>query len=257
MKIYVDLVLSLNFFIDFLILYGVNKTLKENRKIINLLKGALFGSLTVLILFLKLNKIEIIIYKIVISILINLITFGFKNIKKDIIYFYLISIIIGGSLYLIDINNKIEINGLIYTNNGRSLNKLVIIISIPLIILETLKELKSKKYINSNIYQVKIFIDKKTYSLKALLDTGNNLKDPIMKRPVLIINNTYNINNNKKIVYVPYKALNTTGIIKCFRPDKIEIKKKKKKNILIGQSNDSLNINNVDCILPSKLKEEL
>ena len=252
MKIYVDLVLSLNFFIDFLILYGVNKTLKENRKIINLLKGALFGSLTVLILFLKLNKIEIIIYKIVISILINLITFGFKNIKKDIIYFYLISIIIGGSLYLIDINNKIEINGLIYTNNGRSLNKLVIIISIPLIILETLKELKSNKYINSNIYQVKIFIDKKTYSLKALLDTGNNLKDPIMKRPVLIINNTYNINNNKKIVYVPYKALNTTGIIKCFRPDKIEIN-----NILSGQSNDSLNINNVDCILPSKLKEEL
>ena len=223
MKIYVDLVLSLNFFIDFLILYGVNKTLKENRKIINLLKGALFGSLTVLILFLKLNKIEIIIYKIVISILINLITFGFKNIKKDIIYFYLISIIIGGSLYLIDINNKIEINGLIYTNNGRSLNKLVIIISIPLIILETLKELKSNKYINSNIYQVKIFIDKKTYSLKALLDTGNNLKDPIMKRPVLIINNTYNINNNKKLVYVPYKALNTTGIIKCFRPDKIKV----------------------------------
>ena len=257
MKIYVDLVLSLNFFIDFLILYGVNKTLKENRKIINLLKCALFGSLTVLILFLKLNKIEIIIYKIVISILINLITFGFKNIKKDIIYFYLISIIIGGSLYLIDINNKIEINGLIYTNNGRSLNKLVIIISIPLIILETLKELKSNKYINSNIYQVKIFIDKKTYSLKALLDTGNNLKDPIMKRPVLIINNTYNINNNKKIVYVPYKALNTTGIIKCFRPDKIEINNKVFKNILIGQSNDSLNINNVDCILPSKLKEEL
>ena len=57
--------------------------------------------------------------------------------------------------------------------------------------------------------------------------------------------------------YVLYKALNTEGIIPCIKPDKIMINNKQIKNYLVGLATDKFTIDNVNCILPNKLKEDL
>ena len=81
--------------------------------------------------------------------------------------------------------------------------------------------------------------------------------DPYKKRSVLIVNSSIKMDLGEKFIYVSYKALNNTGVIKCYCVDKVVINNKDFYDCLVGISNDELNINNVNCILPGKFKEEL
>ena len=69
MTIYLDLVFLINLLMDFYILTGVKFLLKLQTKLIRIILGSLVGSLSLLLLFLKLNTLEINIYKIIISII--------------------------------------------------------------------------------------------------------------------------------------------------------------------------------------------
>lgn len=256
MKIYLDLVFLINFLIDFIILFATKCILKETTKIIRILLGSIVGSLSILLLFISLNSFSLFVLKLLLSILIILTTFGRRNFFKNFIYFYLISIILGGALYLLDISYTYENKGLIFFSNGLSLNIIIIIIISPIIIYLYISELKSYKNKYSNIYNTEIYINNKIYKLKSMLDTGNNLKDPITKKSVILLNSNIKI-NKRKFIYVPYKALNTEGIIKCFKPDRVIINDKLFSNCLIGISKDKFCLEDIDCILPNCFKEDL
>ena len=103
MKVYLDSLLILNLFIDYFILYGTKKLLKRKTSIKRLILGSIIGSLTTFTIFLKLTSLKLLVIKLVLSIFIILVTFGKKNFIENIFYFYIISIIIGGLLYLINI----------------------------------------------------------------------------------------------------------------------------------------------------------
>lgn len=81
MKIYIDLVLFLNFAFDFILLITTSILLKRNTKLIRIFLGSLIGSITIIILFIPFTTISLFIMKIILSILIIIITFGFKDIK--------------------------------------------------------------------------------------------------------------------------------------------------------------------------------
>jgi len=256
MKVYLDFVFLLNFFFDFLILYATKKVLKICISFKRLLLGSLVASGTIIFLFLTLNTVTLFLLKIIMSIFIILVTFGKKNFFKNICYFYLISIILGGTLYLLNISISYKNQGILFINNGLALNFIIILLVAPILIFSYIKEQISYKNIYSNIYEVKIYINNKAYNLKGLLDTGNMLEDPYKKRPIIIINKNIKIAKSK-FLYVPYEALNTKGIIKCYTIDKVIINNTVFKNCLIGISNDELKLNGTDCILPNKFKEEL
>jgi len=256
MKIYLDLILLLNFFFDFIILYGTKIVLKEKTKLHRLVLGSIVGSISTMLLFIKLNNYTLLIIKLLISILINTISFGNKNIFKNTVYFYLISIILGGSLYLLDISYAYKNKGIIFLNSNLEINIIVIMIISPIIIYLYIKENKAYKTKYSNIYIIEIEINNKIIKLKSMIDTGNNLKDPISKKDVLLINNNIKL-PKKRFIYVPYKALNTEGIVKCIKPDRIIIENKVFKNCLIGLSETNFSLNDIDCILPNNFKEEL
>ena len=260
MKIYLDLVLILNFFFDFLLLFAVNHLLKRKVKFYRIILGSLIGSLSILILFISINSIELFILKIVISILMILITFGYNNRKvflKNIIYLYLVSIILGGSLYLLNDSISYNNKGIIFFNNGLSINIILMIIISPVIMYYYLKQNKNYKLNYSNYHDVVIHYNNKEYIFKGYLDTGNNLYDPYKRRAIILLNKNELFHNEKKIIYVPYQALNISGVVKCIKVDKIYIDKKEYKNILIGESINKINIDNIDCLLPNKLREEL
>lgn len=256
MKIYLDLVFIINFFFDFILLFGTSKILKRIISLKRLLLGSLVGSLSLIFLFFPLTSFKLFLLKIILSVLIILVTFGKKNLIQNIIYFYILSIILGGTLYLFDISVSYQNTGLIFIKNGYVLNIILILIVSPIIIYLYIKEhLKYKNKI-SNKYQVEIHINDNTYSLEAILDTGNNLSDPYKKRPIILIDEEVNP-KRKRVIYVPYKALNTEGVIPCILPDKVIINNQEYKNILIGLSKDKFSLNGVSCILPNKLKEDL
>lgn len=242
MKVYIELIYILNFLLDFMILYGTKRLLKINKSNIRITIGSLIGMMTTLLIYIEITTICLLIIKIIMSFIIIIVSFGLKNIIKNIIYFYAISIIIGGIIYLFDLNNNFYINFL-----------LLIILS-PIIIYIIIKELNNYKINIKDKYIVTITYNKKTYNLEGFIDTGNKLKSPISKKSIIIVNLKINPIN---IIYVPYKALNTNGIIPCIKPDKILINNKEIKNYLVGLAKDKLELNNYNCILPNKLKEDL
>ena len=256
MKIYLDLVLIINFLIDFILLFGTSKLLKKTTSLKRLILGSIIGSLSLIFIFIDLNTIGLLIYKIIISILIILITFGQKDFKKNITYFYILSIILGGTLYLLDITFTYKSTGLVFIKNAYFLNFILIIIASPIIITLYIKEYKNYKLTITNKYKVQIEINNEKYILEAILDTGNNLKDPYKKRPIILIDTQVNY-ARKRPIYVPYKALNTEGVIQCILPDKVIINNIEFKNCLIGLSKDKFSLNGVSCILPNMFKEDL
>ena len=243
MKVYVDLIFITNFFIDLLILIGLSKVLKYKIKLIRLIISTLFGTLSMFLLFISMNIYILNIIKLIISIAMIIICFGRKQIIKKLIYFYLISIILGGVIYLIKLNISTD-----YTI-------VFLFIISPIIIYLYIKEQLSYKINTSPIYNVCLLIDDKKYELRGLLDTGNSLIDPYKKRSVILLNNNIHINKSRFIM-IPYKTINYEGIVKCIKPDKVIINNIEFNNCLIGLVNNKLGLD-IDCILPNKFREDL
>jgi len=263
MTIYIDLVLFLNFAFDFLLLMAVNIVLKRNVKLIRILLGALIGSLSILFLFIKLNSFTLFLLKVVVSILMTLITFKYESIKytfNNLLYLYMISTILGGFLYLLNIEFSYKQEGLVFYFKGLSINFIVLLIAAPIIIYIYIRQAKALKNNYSCYYKIEIvFKNNQSITLNSFLDTGNKLKDPITNKGIILINRDvikgkYNI---RSPMYVPFNSLNNHGLLKCFSPKYIIIEDKIYTNYLIGLSDNKINIDGVDCLLNYKLMEEL
>ena len=256
MKVYLDMIFITNVIFDFIILLSTSLILKRNIKLYRIILGTLFGSFTLLILFIRMNSIELFFYKLIISIFMLLITFGYKNIKyfiRNIYYLYLISIILGG--FLTFINNLYNTNnGLLFINNNKKLNLILSIIFSVLLIISYIKNIKQLKTNYNKYYKIDIYFNKNKLTLNAFLDTGNKLIDPYKKRPIILVkDNLLNINNN--YILVPYNTISSHDLLKCIKVDKVYIENIGfRKKLLIGLTNN-INIDGVDCILNEKLME--
>ena len=249
MIIYVDLVFFINFIMDFYILTGVKFLLKIDSKIIRVIFGALVGSLSTILLFFKLNTLELNILKIIISILMILVSFGKYKFFNRLFYMYIVSIILGGSIYLINNSLGYEVEGYIFINNGYSINLIILIIISPMIIYLYIHEfLKLKKRLNT-VYNVVIKFKSKEVRVEGFLDTGNKLIDPYFHRPIILLRKELISLRNRKIIYVPFHSLNNNGLLKCICCEYILIDNKRYDDVLVGISENL----SMDCVLNERL----
>ena len=249
MTVYIDLVCIINFIYDFLILFTVSFTLKRNRKIYYYILYYLIGVLSIFLLFLKINNIVLFLLKILISIIMVIVAFGYKSIKytiSNIIFFYMTSIILAGFLYLIKGNSS-----------NFNLNYIVLLIIGPIILFIYYKSNKKLKNTYSDYYKIKIVFDNIEYNLVSFYDNGNNLKDPISRKSIIIVGNNRleKIYNIRSPVYVPVITVKGTHLMKCFKPSYIILNDKKIYNYLIGESSIKFS-DGVECLLNKSLKED-
>lgn len=253
MKIYVDLIFILNMFFDFLLLLSVSLTLKRNISLKRILMGSFIGGLSIIILFFKITTLELFFIKIIISIIMALVTFNYKNIYytlKNILYLYTSSMILGGFLYFLNVQFSYKQKGIIFYNKGLSINFIFLIIFSPIIIYIYIRQARDIKNNYSNHYEVDIYINKKKYHFKGFLDTGNLLVDPYFHKPIIIVD-TEKIKFNNYIL-VPIYTLENKSLLKCIKVDKINIKGVGvKKDLFIGLS--KIKLEGVDCILNKKI----
>ncbi len=263
MIIYLDIVFIINFIIDFSLLLTINIALKRYSKISKLIISALFGSTSLLSLFIALPKYLLIIFKILLALIMVLIAFGYKNIKytiSNLLYFYMVSIILGGFLYFLKVEFSYSHNGLVFYYQGITINYLFIIVLTPFILYVFLKSLNILKEVKNYYYKITIFFDSNSkISLPAFLDTGNKLKDPITNKPIILINKKilkgkYNI---RSPMYIPYNSLNHHSLLECFKPTKIYLNDKEVKNYLIGLSENSFKLNGIECLLNYQILEDI
>lgn len=261
MKLYLDLLFLLNFSFDAILLLCTSYILKRNVSFKRILLGAFVGALSIFILFFKINNIQLFFIKIMISILMNFATFSYRNIKytiKNIIFLYIVSIFLGGALYLINIEHSYKHEGIIFYHNPFSINIIILIIITPLILYIYIKQLKSLKTDYTNYYKVDLILkNNKKIKLVGFLDTGNKLVDPYLKRPIIVVdeNKIKNLTIDNYI-YVPVNTVVGKDFIKCIPIKEIYINNKKiKKKVLLGICRNKIKLDGIECILSVKILE--
>ena len=195
MTIYLDIVLLENLGMNYMILFTTGYLLKIHLKHIRLIISALLGGIYSVISYMNILPIYSNLYmKVILSMVMIQIAFSSNTVKKllkQLVIFYLISFAFGGCafalLYFLRPENVLIRNG-VYI--GTYPIKIVILGGIvgAILVYISLKLVKMKIKISKKdmIYKIKIFIEEKNIELKALLDTGNLLKDPINKVPVIV-----------------------------------------------------------------------
>ncbi len=239
--IYIDELLILNFIIDYLILSFTSRILKINVKKIKILLACLFGEISIIYLFIRMSNFSLIIFKMFIGLIMILIVFSYEDIKtyiKNVMYFYLFSFLLGGTLYYFKIENLIKYKYLLLL--------IPLFMKIYDFLINDLKNILTIKH------KVTIYLNNgKILFFNGFMDTGNTLIDPLTNKKVIIINKKIEEN----YFFVPYKTLNDSSLMKCFKPKKVYIDGLGERNdILVGITNKKFI--GFNCLLNSCLLEE-
>lgn len=259
MKIYLDYVFFINFLFDFILLLGISMILKRNTKIFKIILGSIFGGFSTFVLFFYLPSFLFFLIKILFGIVMVIVVFGFKDLKYtglNFLYLMILSVILGGCLYLINIEIGYDNVGMVFFTNGKSVNSFILLLlACVVIFIYTKVEKNYKKNIDFN-YEVNLYVNNKKLKLNGFIDTGNSLYDPYFNKPIMILNKGFVLDCDK-FVLVPFKTVNETGLMKCYFVDKMYVKSIGYiKKCLIGISNEKFDVSGIDIILHKDLWEE-
>ena len=256
MTIYVDGLLFLNFYLDFLLLLTTVVILKRNVKIFRIILGAFFGSLTILVLFFEVGSLELFFIKLYLSFIMCIVCFGYHNLKSfltNIGCFYMVSILLGGFLYFLNITFSYKQKGLLFFNDGFSVNALFLVIVSPIILCFYIKQVKAFKQKIAYSFKTNIYIGRKVLNLNGYLDSGNTLC--YKNRPVILTNIDNNFRNKK--IYIPYIVIGGSGLLECIKVRKVEvIGLGVFENVYLGFNKD-FNLAGADVLLNGLMKGEM
>ncbi|OEF96068.1 sigma-E processing peptidase SpoIIGA [Desulfuribacillus alkaliarsenatis] len=199
--VYIDIIFLINFFVDlsllvFTAIYS-NRKIKKFRLVIAALLGAIYGTLWVF-------YINIFFYtllgKLLFSFILILTAFPWVNIKvyvKTITTFYLINFVTAGaifSLQMLMLNNQSIYNSWIQLSEDNiwiiEVSAISLVFGIPLtycLIKSMWLQIKKLTWEQSCIYKCEVHYKNKMVVFNGLLDTGNQLTDPITQKPVSIV----------------------------------------------------------------------
>ncbi|HHX23433.1 MAG TPA: sigma-E processing peptidase SpoIIGA [Thermoanaerobacterales bacterium] len=196
MAVYFDIVFLINLLMNLAILYFVALMLNLKRVFWRLLSGAIIGCLFLLGMlsekFMILQEFPIKVVISVIMISVSFWPFNLRDFFKTIGFFYLISFMMGGGVlaffYLLNINKYSLANSLVI--NSISVPWWILLISTLIlyiffkIIWPLIYKILTK---DTLLVPITIVLDEKPLEITALIDTGNDLFDPISNYPVIIV----------------------------------------------------------------------
>lgn len=270
--------------------------MKLKMKQLRLVLSAMLGGIYAVIAYIEILPIySSFAMKILLSVLMVHIAYNSKNIKnllKQLVVFYLTSFAFGGAafalLYFVKPQNILIRNG-VYV--GTYPIKIALLGGIVGFIITYIafKVVKTKLHKKDIIYNIEIHIKEKTLKLKAMLDTGNMLKDPISRMPVIVVakEELYSIlpekllDNIDKLIggeaenlleqveekeiftrfrMIPFSSVGKqNGIMLGFKSDQVVIEKEDethmKNNVIIGIFNQNLG-KNYSALIGMDLLEE-
>ena len=194
MIIYIDIIFIENIIMNTIILYATAIILKQKVKNIRLIISAVIGSIYSILMYItKLTIYSSIISKFILSVVMAYVAFkpnDVKKIFKQIIIFYLTSFVFGGValnlIYFLRPENINIKNGLF---TGEYALKVIMLGAIMafIIIKISIKIIKTKFNAKDMYCYIKLKINEKQIETKAMIDTGNLVKEPITNTPVVIV----------------------------------------------------------------------
>ena len=195
MEVYVEDVFLDNFIINFLILLITAKLLRIHIRYTRLLIASSVGVGFVLLnLIMPLQGVPLLLYKLGIGVIMCGIGFGEKTIKRNILVFLtflFVTLLIGGGCFVLCFtfcSAVIGESGEVSYNLALPVGVVVGVIAlVSFFVFQLVGVIKSKTARSNFVFNATIFHDNRSLSLKAFLDTGNTLVDPVTKKPVVVI----------------------------------------------------------------------
>jgi stage II sporulation protein GA (sporulation sigma-E factor processing peptidase) len=191
---------ALNLVFDSLLLYLTAIFLKRRIRLWRLLAGGFIGSLIILLSFTSLNVYSSHpISKILFSIMMVLTSFGYKRLSffiKALMTLYVSTFLIGGALmgthYFIQYDSELTTKVILSSVKGFGdpISWLFVLIGFPIAWHFSKKNVESMEMTKiqfDQIVNVKLNIDNETFIFKGLVDSGNQLYDPLSKLPVMFV----------------------------------------------------------------------
>lgn len=244
LTVYVDVLIIINTLVNYFILLAVRKITRAHTSRWRIALGSLAGGASSMLIFLDSLGALMTVLKLVTAILMTVITFGVKPLKsliKKLFWLFAISFIFGGLMFAVyiffDTDILIYSNGIVYFDIDVTF--LVVCTVLSYTVITVAAKLTDKKAPKSREYYVTIQQNGKSVSCKALMDTGNNLREPFSSLPVVMAEkelfNQFYI-PNKKLRLIPVSTVNGDSLIKAFRPDYLQINEFKTDKVYIGES---------------------
>ena len=270
MTVYIDIIFLENLFMNYIIIFATGIIVKNEIRIIRTFIASFIGSIYAVIIYMNVLTVITtnILLKILLSIAMIYIAFNPKTIKaflKELIIFYLTSFTFGGVafalIYFISPSKVLMEKGVLI---GTYPIKIILLGGILgfIIITVAFKNIKGRLSKKDMLCNVKISINGESTYVKSIIDTGNFLKEPISRIPVMVVekealrniipnnvlDNLSNIINGKdveigeilsKIKIIPFTSLGKqNGMLIGIKADNILINKEDSniivQNIIIG-----------------------
>ncbi len=197
MTIYIDVVFIENLIMNYIILFATSIIIKIKVKHIRLILASILGAIYSIIAYMSiLEMYSSVILKIILSVIIVYIAYNPQNVKnmwKYLVIFYMTSFVFGGAafalIYIVKPQDILMKNGLFL---GTYPLKTIILGTIVafVVIVTSFKLVKSKISKKDMFCTIKININKVEIETKAMIDTGNLLKEPISNTPVIVVEHT-------------------------------------------------------------------
>ncbi len=234
-------------------LLAVNKIARNRTTKLRLCIGALVGGLSSLLLFLESLGALMTILKLVSGIVMVVVAFKFKGARsfiRNVFWLFSICACFGGVTLLLymffEVDLMIYTNGIVYFD--MSLTFLIIATVISYFVITLICKITDKKAPKEKEYYVTIQKNGKFVSSAALMDTGNNLREPFSDYPVVMIERKMfedlmgktltldDIEEEDKIRLIPLWTVNGSSLVKAFRPDLIRIGNFETDKVFIAES---------------------
>lgn len=194
MTIYIDIVIIENLIMNYIILCATGIVSKNKIRHLRLIMASLLGAIYSVVAYMKILEIySNIVLKILLSVIIVYIAYNPQTVKKlwkTLVMFYLVSFVFGGVafslIYIIKPQDIIMKNGLFLGTYPLKTIILGAIVAFTIIII-AVKIIRKKFTTKDMICDIEIMLNNKKINTKALIDTGNMLKEPITNTPVVVV----------------------------------------------------------------------
>ncbi|EGK13198.1 sigma-E processing peptidase SpoIIGA [Kroppenstedtia eburnea] len=200
MVVYADMVFALNLCIDFLLLWLTSAIRRQQTSIRRILAAALLGaSYAVIHLLQPLLLSYTFIGKMLFSVLMVWVAMGFRGplaFLRNLGVFYLISFVTGGGMFALHyfFSGGVQASdGMLLTQSygwGSPVSWVFVLLAFPLVWLYarvSFGTIQERHSVNQFLAPVAIWINGKKVECVGLIDTGNQLRDPISRIPVMMV----------------------------------------------------------------------
>ncbi|MCM3706135.1 MULTISPECIES: sigma-E processing peptidase SpoIIGA [Cytobacillus] len=200
MTVYLDVIWALNFMFDSLLLYLTAIILKRETGLWKIFAGGFIGSVIILLAFTPFNEYSGHPFtKLLFSIVMVLAVFGYKRLRyfvKALMTFYFATFLVGGSLigihYFINFDFTLSSSVMMASIKGFGdpISWLFVVIGFPLawhFSKRNVEGIEMTKIHYDSLILVRVVINEAEYCFNGLIDSGNQLYDPISKMPVMFI----------------------------------------------------------------------